>query len=83
VTVGSLEKRIEVQRVELYLSSLKQTLDEIAPPPFVVVLARRASRGAHRHFFPNLGKAAIQRGGIQGKPLLPAHEGVMLSNAFR
>ena len=81
--VGGFEKRIAIERINPGRNAIEQALDQIAPPTFVVVFARLAGRGTHRHFPPDRGKGPIQLRSIEREPLPFRDQRIVRPNAFR
>ena len=81
--VGGFEKSVAIERVNLRRNAIEQALDQIAPPAFVVVFARLAGRGTHRHFPPDRGEGPIQLRRIEREPLPGRDLRIVRPDTFR
>src|SRR5205823_46930 len=62
---------------------LKNAIDQIAPPFFIVIFARSVDRFSFRHRFPRQLECAIKLFGIQLQADLSANQGIMMADDFR
>ena len=81
--IGRFEEGIAVEWIDLHPDPIEQTINQITPPPLVVILARLTRGGTERHFAPNLSETAIERVRVKPQALPLRDKGVMLTHGFR
>ena len=83
VAVGAFEKCIAIQLGQVRCDAIQDAIDQIAPPIFIVVLARTIDRRAGWNFFPTRSERGIERTGIEAKTDSSRHKRVMMTDALR
>src|SRR5712671_8126554 len=81
--VGDLEKIVAIQFSQGRSSLIEDKIDKLAPPIFVVVVARPVDRFATRHCFPGDSESTIKLARIEFQSDFIANERVMVSDSAR
>src|ERR1700693_5804386 len=81
--VGDLEKIVAIQFSEGRSSLIEDKIDKLAPPIFVIVVARPIDRFATPHGFPGDSECAIKLARIECQSDFITNERVMVSNSAR
>ena len=81
--IGGLEKCVPIERVDPRRDTIKQALDQIAPPAFVVVWARLPRRETDWHFLPDDREGPGELLRIEREALPVRNQGIMRADTFR
>jgi hypothetical protein len=83
VAVGAFEEGIAIQFIHVGLDVFENAVNQLAPPAFIVVLARTIDRGPERHLLPAIAERLIQRRRLEPQPDAFADKGVMVPDTLR
>ena len=83
VAVNAFEKCVAIKGLESGRDPIENAIHQLAPPAFVVILARAVDRGTWRRFFPAGAKCLVERLRIEPQPDPFADGRIMLTDALR
>ena len=83
MAVSTFKKCVAIQLGQARRNAIQDAMDQIAPPVFVVVLARTIDRRASWRLLPTGSKRGIQRLGIEAKTDSLRNERVMMTDTPR
>jgi hypothetical protein len=82
VRVSRFEKRVAVEFTCDSGDLVKDPVDQLSPPIFVIVRSRAIQGGTGRHLFPTAQEGVIENCCIEFEPDLLRDQRVMMTNAF-